>query len=208
MKRTLFYVIALFSAVQFANAQAYNNKSGFGIKGGANFSDVYTQRNTPYTFERDSEMKIGFHAGIFAEAFLNDRKNMSIQTELFYSEDGYTINNFTLDSKTGELDYTMKTYNIPVLFKYYFCENFNAFFGPQAVYQESSNYTLDGEDVTIDNRRIESVNLNVVGGIEFTTNFGLSINARYIHGTRTMYKQLDDIDVVLKSFQVGAGFKF
>jgi hypothetical protein len=213
MKKILLAMIGLISFTQSSYSQNENqHKSGFGFKGGLNLSNVHTQKDTPLPFEKDSEKRLGLHAGIFAEIFVNEDRKIAIQPEVVYSEDGYVIKDFNYKDKSGELEYTLNTINLPILFKYYFTKNFNVFVGPQAVYQICSKYDFKGNEIEIEDagysRRISSTNLDVVSGLELSTVVGLSINARYIHGTHTMYKQRENLDITRRGFQIGIGYKF
>lgn len=212
MKKKLFTIMGCIAMIPFAIGQEKKQENGFGIKGGINLSDVHHQKNTPLPFEKDSEMKLSFHVGVFAEVFVSETRKIAIQPELVYSQDGFKINDFNYSNRSGELDYTLHTFNLPILVKYYFTKNFNVFAGPQVVYQESQKYELDGNEINISDlghqRRLNSTNLTVVSGLEFSSVCGFSINARYLHGTHTFYKSMDNVDITHRGFQIGLGYKF
>lgn len=204
-------MLSVVSFVQIATAQTeVMHKNGFGIKAGVNVSNVHTQKDTPLPFEKDSEAKLGFYLGIFAEVFVNEDQKIAIQPEIFYSQDGYKISDFQYNNTQSELKYNLRSFNIPILFKYYFTKNFNVYVGPQAIYQESQRYDFDGEK--IDNagvrRRLASTNIAAASGLEYATTGGFSIHARYVHGAHTLYKKTDAVDVTHRSFQFGFGYKF
>lgn len=213
MKKLLLSIFTAFFIVNYTHAQSENHKiASFGIKGGLSLSNVHSQKNTPLPFEKDSETKLGFHLGLFSEIFVNEDRKIAIQPELFYSQDGYKISNFTKDNKLGELNYTLQTYNLPILFKYYFTKNFNIFVGPQLNYQASQKYEFDGIEISVNEfgyqRRINSTNIAVVSGLEISSIQGFSINARYLHGAHTLYKTRDNVDITHRGFQIGIGYKF
>lgn len=212
MKKNLLAIVGFLSLTPFVHAQENTHKNGFGIKAGLNMSTVHTQNDTPLPFEKDADYKPGYHVGIYAEIFVNEDQKIALQPEIFYSQDGYKIKDFNGNRVNGELEYCLRSFNIPILVKYYFTKNFNIFVGPQVVYQESQKYMIGDDEVNIANqgysRRINSTNLNVASGLELSSLSGFSINARYIHGTHTLYKTRDEQNITHRGFQIGLGYKF
>jgi hypothetical protein len=97
MKKTIILVIAVIVVATGAFAQ----KVEFGIKAGMNSAQEYIE-------EGSTDMRIGLHAGVFAEFFISNR--LGLQTELQYSMQGGKDN-----QGTEKFDYV----NLPIILKIY-----------------------------------------------------------------------------------------
>ncbi|MBO5963247.1 MAG: outer membrane beta-barrel protein, partial [Bacteroidales bacterium] len=86
-------VLCLFAAASmlFATENVNAQKVNFGLKGGLNLSNWSTN---------DSEMKIGFHAGGYAQIKFN--KMFAVQPEVLYSMEGTKTFNETTTTILGK----------------------------------------------------------------------------------------------------------
>lgn len=172
-----------------------NNKSNAGFKAGYNLAAV--------SFDGDGEtgQRHGFHAGIYAESFLND--NVSLQVEFMYSQQGYEISD-SGGTFTQKLDYL----NLPLMFKAYPGENFFLEVGPQVGLAIShkeefdSGFNLFDTSQEFDPRNFDW-GVNFGGG--FKTDSGVSLGVRYHLGFGDIY---DDGNPKNRVWQFSIGFDF
>lgn len=177
------------------SAQESKKKSIAGIKGGYNLSSVSFDGNS------ETSQLHGFHLGIYGESFIG--KNVSIQPEIIYSQQGYKIiDNGT--TYTQELDYI----NIPLLLKFYPVKSFFLEAGPQFGFSISHKETFDSGFVLYDtSNEFEPNNfdwgLNV--GLGFKSDAGISLGARYHLGQNDIY---DNDKPKNRVWQIYLGFDF
>src|SRR5690606_16849173 len=103
-----------------------------GLKAGLNLSNLSAGNNT-------QEIKPSFHAGGFIEIPLSYYKKFGVQIELLYSNQGYKGKEYEVrDEITSKVTETNKLENVslhylnlPIMFKYYFKDNFSVELGPQ-----------------------------------------------------------------------------
>lgn len=174
MKKVCFLLLLLTASV---NAQSLE----FGVKGGANFSNIDSNNY-------DASTLTSYYFGAFAE--LNVFENLSIQPEVLYSSQGAQID----DADDIELNYI----NIPVLAKFYLTsKTLSLEAGPQFGFLLDSNVPNQFET--------ESYDFSVVGGIGYNLTKNISIHARYVAGLTDASKNAEVTNTV---FQVGVGYKF
>ena len=178
--------IFVFALVTVTAAQA---QSGFGIRGGANLSNLEGDLKNQSLYEN----KFGFHAGVTLNVPILD-DFFSIQPELLYSNKGfknsdeeYTLPNQTtpLYRREGKVNYNY--IDLPVLAKIkagpiYFEA------GPQASYllsaKDETSLYIDNELVSsnmtvIDRDNMRKFELGYAAGVGFTTGNRFSIGVRY-----------------------------
>lgn len=78
MKKKILTSMALLGLIGFTTAQAQSTDASFGIKGGANFSNLYVDDVD------DNNVLAGFNLGVFVNMPLNEA--VSIQPEFLYSQ--------------------------------------------------------------------------------------------------------------------------
>ncbi|WP_377487269.1 porin family protein [Pontibacter toksunensis] len=176
--------IFVFALVTFTAAQA---QSGFGIRGGANFSNLEGDLKNESRYEN----KIGFHGGVTYGIDVIDNF-FFIQPELLYSTKGFKYRDSEITLPTGstfrrEGNINYNYIDLPVLAKIkagpiYFEA------GPQASYllsvnnktKESLNgdpYSSSTKERDIDGlRRFE---VGYAAGVGFATSSGISLGVRY-----------------------------
>jgi Outer membrane protein beta-barrel domain len=130
MKKSI--VILVLFTLQLASAQTQ-----FGIKGGANFSNLTS--NADY----QNKVLVGVNAGIFAKIPLN--KLFAVQPEIYFTTKGseFTYQNGFIEGTTKfELNYI----EVPVLLVVNLTNNFNFHIGPYASYLISSKVKNTSEN--------------------------------------------------------------
>ena len=186
MPKKLKFVIAstfIFCLSQLSNAQITNAKVG--IKGGVNFSNLYTQDVD------DNNVLTNFNLGLFAKLPITEM--FAIQPELNYSGKGSRLTYNNLFAK-GTAKFNLAYLEIPVLAVINITENFNIHAGPYAAYLLSANVKNDATNNTFDfenNFEAEDFNRFDVGasvglGIDLDS---FSVGARYNYGLSNIGKQ-------------------
>jgi hypothetical protein len=179
----------LFATCQLlAQQQETSGESGltpkFGIKGGANFSNMYTN-----SAGQDEHVKVGVNAGFFLKVPI--AKAISIQPELLYSNKGAkeTYDNFILG--TGEYRFNLNYIEVPVLLVFNLTENFSLSAGGYAAYLISasvkdlkSNGNVSGaSDLNADN--FHRFDYGLVGGLSIDIQ-KITLGARYNYGLQNV----------------------
>jgi hypothetical protein len=161
MRKVLICAIVLLMA-GIANAQTSGGLK-FGVKGGANFSNMISNDEDE---EFDTELKTGFHAGIFANIPLVSR--LSFAPELVYSQKGYKTTGSRLIGGAYEYTVTTNFVELPLLLNINASSNFNIHVGPQVSFLTSTTETFQqGESqyrttVEEDNDNLKK---NLIGGV-------------------------------------------
>jgi hypothetical protein len=172
------------------------NNSGFGIKGGLNYSDVRDADGVA-----DIKSKTSYHVGAFAQFSITDW--FSLQPEILYSRKGYDSTDVT-----RKLDY----FDVPLLFVFNPLDNVSFHVGPQA----SLLMTVKEEDKEINKAdSYNSLDYGLVGGVEARLSI-FRVGARYNLGMHEIYqdtyRQISrnvNKDIKNGAFQVyvGVGFR-
>ena len=171
--------ILLFSVFAVAVSMTANAQ-GFGIRAGANFSDI-----TGTGF--DTKVKTGLYVGVFKEIPLV-KSLLFVQPEIQYSQEG-----FDSDIENVEIDYI----SVPILAKVYALKLLSFETGPQFGFPISDNlYNVDPESFVT----------SWAFGMSLNLPLHLSINGRYIAGLTDAVDAIDSNKSQV--FQVGAAFRF
>ena len=152
---------------------------GWGIRAGANFSDISGSG-------LDTEVKTGLYVGAFKEIPLI-KDLIFVQPEIQYSQEG-----FETSAKDFKIDYI----TVPLMAKGYLLKLLSFETGPQFAFPVSDN--LDKYDT-------EGFVTNWAFGMSINLPFHLSINARYVTG---LSDTMDSFDSKTQVFQVGGAFRF
>lgn len=166
-----------FGALTTINAQEKTvSKSNGGIKGG------YTLAAVSFDGESETEQRHGFHIGFYGESFISE--SFSIQPELLYSQQGYTLTNSN-GTFTQKLDYI----NLPIMLKAYPSKNFFLGAGPQIGLAISHKEEYDG--LFSGSQEYDPNNfdwgLNFGGGLKFDS--GINLGVRYHLGLGDLYDE-------------------
>lgn len=162
-KIILAFVFIILTTVSYAQ----NIGPAFGIKGGVNFASLKESGEDA----DDSEMKIGFHAGVFVNVPLGS--TFAFQPELLYSTEGGKEEILNKDYKLN-LTYL----NLPLLLQY----NASGFFaetGPQVGFLIGAKSKVEDEDGMDIKDSFETINLSWAVGLGLKTATGLGFGARY-----------------------------
>jgi hypothetical protein len=171
--------ILLFSVFAVAVSMTANAQ-GFGIRAGANFSDVTGTG-------LDTSVKTGLYVGIFKEIPLI-KSLLFVQPEIQYSQEGFSTN---IDDV--KVDYI----TLPIMAKVYALKLLSFETGPQFGFPISDN--LESGDV-------KSFVTSWGVGMSLNLPLHLSINARYVTGLTDTFDSIDSNKSQV--FQVGAAFRF
>ncbi|MGY5353087.1 porin family protein [Wenyingzhuangia sp. IMCC45533] len=195
MKKITTLLFVLFIGVVHAQTSNLYRKSGVGIKGGYNLASAVIDGDD------DVDNRDGFSVGFYNELYMSH--NTSIQTELLYSQQGYTIKN-----NSGTFEQKIDYINLPVLFKGYLTDFLYIEVGPQigiAINHEekvSDNFNLFEGNSEQEPRDFDW-GANVGAG--FKTKSGINLGARYYFGLSEVYREEEQKNRVLHFF---VGFDF
>ncbi|MEN9906995.1 MAG: hypothetical protein RLZZ540_136 [Bacteroidota bacterium] len=183
MKNLILAGMICLSFVSFTKAQTLS--PSVGIKGGVNFSNLYTEDVD------DNNILTSFNAGLYVN--LPVSSGVSIQPELNFSRKGSELvydNAFASGTTRIKLNYL----EMPVLLKLNVTPNFNIHFGPYAAYlidgkatNESNDGSFNFED-NISNDDLNKWDYGLSGGVGL--DFGsTSLGVRYNYGLQTIGKE-------------------
>ncbi|CAD0009543.1 porin family protein [Flavobacterium chungangense] len=188
MKKQSFYLYALtlFMTASFGMLQAQENvTTEFGIKGGLNMSNLYTDDAD------DENVLFGFNAGVYATLPVSDF--VAIQPELLFTTRGSKLeyNNALIE---GNAKFKLNYIELPLLVRVNLTKNFNIHAGGYASYLVSSKVTGEGsfnfeEEFDTDNFNKFDAGLAAGVGLDFNP---ISIGVRYNYGLTTIVKDGDD----------------
>jgi len=168
-----------------SNAQVNEATPQFGVKGGANFSNLYTDDVD------DNNVLTSFNAGVYATFPITDF--VAIQPEVLYSRKGAELvydNAFASGTAKFKLNYI----EVPVLLKVNLAKNLSVHAGPYFAYlvdaqvtNESEGGSLDFEN-TYNNDDFNKFDAGLAAGIGLDFNkFGVGV--RYNYGLSTVGKE-------------------
>lgn len=184
MKKLLFIAAFGISAVA-VKAQDGGRSISFGIKAGANFSNLKFKSEGE---DDEMERKTGIHAG----AFVNIPVGLmfSVNPELVYSQEGAKDEDEGFEVKIN-LDYI----NLPVLLQYNNESGFFAETGPQIGFLMSAKTKIEfeGDEEEEDvKEEFEKTNLSWAIGAGYRHASGIGFNTRYNLGLSNIAKNGDE----------------
>jgi len=189
MKKSLVTIAAaflmLFALYVPVQAQVNKDLPRLGIKGGINFSSLYTQDSY------DTKMLTGFNIGLFSKVPIT--QHVALQPEFYFSTKGaeVTYNNTFVD---GIAQFKLNYLELPLLLAINLTDNFNIHAGPYVAYLVSgkvnneSNINLFDfeENINSDDFNRFDAGLAVGAGIDIGS---LGIGVRYNYGFSTVGKE-------------------
>ncbi len=136
-------LVFLFSVSQITFSQISGDSSSlkFGVKGGANFSNLYSDN------VEDNNVLTGFNVGVFAKLPITEL--LAIQPELLYTTKGSELkynNAFVNGTSTFRLNYL----ELPILLVINLTNNFNIHAGPYVAYLVGGKATNDSQGTLFD----------------------------------------------------------
>lgn len=187
-KIKLFAALFLTFGISATSVNAQTNDSSnaqIGIKGGLNFSNMYTEDVD------DNNVLTSFNAGIYATIPITNF--IAIQPEFLFSRKGSELvydNAFA----TGTAKFKLNYIEVPVLLKVNLTKNLNVHAGPYFAYlidgqvtNETNNGTFDFEDnFNNDDFNKFDAGLSAGVGLDFES---IGIGARYNYGLTTVGKE-------------------
>lgn len=196
MKKAALFLTLIFCSTFLFAQQDVDNKIQFGARGGVNFATI-----TGDDFE-SPESRTSFYAGLVAEGFVTDR--FSLQSEVFYSGQGFNIEETLITSKA---EYQIGYIQVPILAKIYLIEGLNIHAGPQFGFKVNEEIDFepnnDGGDFETD--QIKDFDFQLAAGAEYKFSNGLFIQARYTYG---LTEVIEDTEVHNSVLSAGLGFMF
>ena len=204
--KKLIFASLVVSFMTFTSAQAQENATKFGVKGGVNFSNFYTDDVD------DNNVLTGFNVGFFAKLPIAD--NISLQPEISYTGKGSEqVYNNALVSGTAQfkLDYI----EVPLLLVVNVTKNFNIHAGPYAAYMISGKTTNKSDSGSYnfeDNINVDDFNrldAGLAGGLGLDLE-PVSFGVRYNYGLTKIGKDNSDFSSDAKNsvLSVYAAFVF
>lgn len=184
--KSILALVLLTSFSQVAFSQTTDSaKLKFGVKGGVNFSNLYTEDVD------DSNLLTGFNLGLFAR--LPITQTFAIQPELSYTTKGAELeynNAFVNGTSTFKLNYL----ELPVLLVINLSENFSVHGGPYVAYlidgeaTNNSQGTLFDVENNLDNDDYNKFDTGLSVGIGYDTN-KIGFGVRYNYGLQKVGKE-------------------
>ncbi len=191
----------------FANAQSTDKAIRFGIKAGANYSNIIKDDGNN-NFKTD--YKVGYHAGITLDIKLLE--NLAFTPEALYSTKGYKST-----STFGEFTQTTSFIDVPILASIKLAEGLNVVVGPQVSFLLSTDNKFENGFGTAQQTIVEDESdrfkKSLVGGVigfRYDFNNQVGLNGRYAldfqknneNGSTTTPEYKNQV------FQLGLGIKF
>ncbi|MEO7977724.1 porin family protein [Flavobacterium sp.] len=186
MKSNFLYALTLFMTATFGMLHAQENvTTEFGIKGGLNMSNLYTDDAD------DENVLFGFNAGAYATLPVSDF--VAIQPELLFTTRGSELEYNNVLAQ-GNVKLKLNYIELPLLVRVNITKNFNIHAGGYASYMVSAKSTGDGDFEFEDQYDTDDFNKFDAGlaggiGVDFSP---LSVGLRYNYGLTTIVKDGDD----------------
>lgn len=158
LKKLILMMVTVAFLVNISNAQEkktdYRDRLQFGIKAGANFSNVYGTKGDEF----QASGKFGFATGTFVSIPIG--KFMGIQPELLFSQKGFKGTSRILDN-TYKFTRTTSYIGVPLLFSFKPIKFLNLLAGPQYSYlvQQSDVFANVTPAIQQDNLGFENDNV-------------------------------------------------
>jgi len=187
MKKSLILITAsiLLVCTMYTPVFAQNTSPQFGVKGGVNFSNLYTEDS-----DKDNVM-VGYNVGLFSKMPITER--FAFQTEIYYSTKGakVTYNNLFV---SGTALFNLNYIEVPLLLVIKLTDNFSIHAGPYAAYlvngkvKNDSNGTIFDFEDNIKEDDYNRFDAGIEGGISLDFS-ALSLGARYSYGLTKVGKE-------------------
>lgn len=189
MKKSMIIMAALLFSVGAVKAQGVH----FGIKAGANFSELHSSGM------KDNKTKVGVHGGALAHIHTAN-PSWAIQPEVMYSLEGAKFKNAGTE---GTMD--LHFVNVPVLVQYLFANGWRIETGPQLGILAAAKTKVGSSSVDV-KEDLKTVNFSVPVGIGYLTRSGLGFDARYNFGISDLSDGGDKLTG--NNFQFGLFYQF
>lgn len=185
MKSNFLYALTLFMTASFGLVSAQESTvvgPEFGIKGGANLSNLYTDDVD------DNNVLWGFNAGLYAAFPIAD--NIFIQPEILYTTKGAELEYKSVGLE-GTGKFKLNYIEVPLLVRFNVTPNFNIHAGGYASYLVNAKVTGKGDlefDEELDADDLERFDAGLSAGVGIDFN-PISVGIRYNYGLTTIGKE-------------------
>ena len=172
MKKIILMIVVVTFMANYSSAQNnsdFRTKLRFGLKAGANYSNVYDTKGEAF----HADARFGLAAGAFAAIPIN--KYIGIQPEILFSQKGFQGSGILLGS-TYNFKRTLNFIDVPILFALKPSEFITLLAGPQFSYllkQKdvfTSSATSYNQEQEFKNDNVRKNILCFTGGIDVTLN--------------------------------------
>lgn len=177
----IFSLTLLISNAQYTKTSS----SGFGVKGGANFTNLITDD------VNDNNLLTSFNVGFFALLPINSF--MAFQPELNFSRKGAELEYDNIFAE-GTAEFRLNYLELPLLLKVNPIRNFNIHAGPYAAYlinakvkNKTTGGTFDFED-NFDSKDFNRLDYGLALGVGFDFS-SVGVGARYNYGLANIGKE-------------------
>ncbi|KIO51537.1 porin family protein [Flavobacterium hibernum] len=184
MQTNYLCALTLFISASFGmlHAQDNNVNTEFGVKGGFNMSNLYSND------ANDDNVLYGFNAGVYATLPISDF--IAIQPEILFTTKGAELD-YNNAFATGNAKFRLNYIEVPLLVRVNITKNFNVHAGGYASYLVSSKVTGDGDinfdqEINTDDLNKFDAGLSAGVGVDFNP---VSIGLRYNYGLTTVGKE-------------------
>lgn len=184
MQTNFLCALTLFISASFGmlHAQDNNVNTEFGVKGGFNMSNLYSND------ANDDNVLYGFNAGVYATLPISDF--IAIQPEILFTTKGAELD-YNNAFATGNAKFRLNYIEVPLLVRVNITKNFNVHAGGYASYLVSSKVTGDGDinfdqEINTDDLNKFDAGLSAGVGVDFNP---VSIGLRYNYGLTTVGKE-------------------
>lgn len=191
MQSNFLYALSLFMMTSFGVVSAQSSTvvgPEFGIKGGVNMSNLYSDSD-----DIDDENALwGFNAGIFAAFPIADK--VFIQPEILYTTKGAELD-YNVSGVAGTNKFKLNYIEVPLLVRFNLTENFNVHVGGYASYLVNAKLTGEGDiefDNELDADDFERFDAGLSAGVGLDFN-PVSIGLRYNYGLTTIGKERETL---------------
>ena len=185
------YALTFLISASFGVASAQNSTvvgPEFGIKGGVNMSNLYSDSDDI----NDENALWGFNAGVFAAFPIAD--NVFIQPEILFTTKGAELD-YDFAGIEGTSKFKLSYIEVPLLVRFNLTENFNIHVGGYASYLVNAKIKGEGdfefeEELDADDFERFDAGLSAGVGVDFNP---LSVGLRYNYGLTTIGKERDGV---------------
>ncbi|MDX6188424.1 porin family protein [Flavobacterium sp. Fl-318] len=184
MQTNFLYALTLFLTASFGMLHAQNNNvnTEFGVKGGFNMSNLYSNDAD------DENILYGFNAGLYATLPISDF--IAIQPEILFTTKGSKLD-YNNAFASGNTKFKLSYIEVPLLVRVNITKNFNVHAGGYASYLVSSKVSGEGDfnftqDIDTDDLNKFDAGLSAGVGVDFNP---LSVGLRYNYGLTTIGKE-------------------
>ncbi|CAI2767350.1 porin family protein [Flavobacterium collinsii] len=174
----------LFLTASFGMLYAQNNNvnTEYGIKGGFNMSNLYSND------ANDDNVLYGFNAGLYATLPISDF--IAIQPEILFTTKGAKLE-YNNVFASGDSKFKLNYIEVPLLVRVNITKNFNVHAGGYASYLVSSKVTGSGDinfEQEIDTNDLNKFDAGLAAGVGVDFD-PISIGLRYNYGLTTVGKE-------------------